>query len=95
MFVLILIYKVFIEKVIELLEVYCCYLDKYYVVGIFFVFGLQVFWMGGVIFCCVQSCVEVEKIIGEDFFNVVVDYWVIEFELNKLVEGFKEFLKIG
>ena len=35
MFVLILTYKAPIEKVIELLEAHCCYLDKYYAAGIF------------------------------------------------------------
>ena len=42
-----------------------------------------------------QSRAEVEKIIGEDPFNAVADYRVIEFEPNKSVEGFKELLKIG
>ena len=81
MFVLILTYKAPIEKVIELLEAHCCYLDKYYAAG--------------VILCRAQSRAEVEKIIGEDPFNAVADYRVIEFEPNKSVEGFKELLKIG
>ena len=45
--------------------------------------------------CRAQSRAEVEKIIGEDPFNAVADYRVIEFEPNKSVEGFKELLKIG
>lgn len=49
----------------------------------------------GVILCRAQSRAEVEKIIGEDPFNAVADYRVIEFEPNKSVEGFKELLKIG
>lgn len=49
---------------------------------------------GGVILCRAQSRAEVEKIIGEDPFNAVADYRVIEFEPNKSVEGFKELLKI-
>ena len=47
------------------------------------------------ILCRAQSRAEVEKIIGEDPFNAVADYRVIEFEPNKSVEGFKELLKIG
>ena len=50
---------------------------------------------GEVILCRAQSRAEVEKIIGEDPFNAVADYRVIEFEPNKSVEGFKELLKIG
>ena len=50
---------------------------------------------GGVILVRAQSRAEVEKIIGEDPFNAVADYRVIEFEPNKSVEGFKELLKIG
>ena len=42
MFVLILTYKAPIEKVIELLEAHCCYLDKYYAAGIFLASGPQV-----------------------------------------------------
>ena len=87
MFVLILTYKAPIEKVIELLEAHCCYLDKYYAAGIFLASGPQVPRTGGVILCRAQSRAEVEKIIGEDPF--------IEFEPNKSVEGFKELLKIG
>ena len=49
----------------------------------------------GVILCRAQSRAEVEKIIGEDPFNAVADYRVIEFEPNKSVEGFQELLKIG
>ena len=89
MFVLILTYKAPIEKVIELLEAHCCYLDKYYAAGIFLASGPQVPRTGGVILCRAQSRAEVEKIIGE------ADYRVIEFEPNKSVEGFKELLKIG
>ena len=89
MFVLILTYKAPIEKVIELLEAHCCYLDKYYAAS-----GPQVPQTGGVILCRAQSRAEVEKIIGEDPFNAVADYRVIEFEPNKSVEGFKELLKI-
>lgn len=39
MFVLILTYKAPVEKVIELLEAHCCYLDKYYAAGIFLASG--------------------------------------------------------
>ena len=53
------------------------------------------FLLPGVILCRAQSRAEVEKIIGEDPFNAVADYRVIEFEPNKSVEGFKELLKIG
>ena len=95
MFVLILTYKAPIEKVIELLEAHCCYLDKYYAAGIFLASGPQLPWTGGVILCRAQSRAEVEKIIGEDPFNAVADYRVIEFEPNKSVEGFQELLKIG
>ena len=72
MFVLILTYKAPIEKVIELLEAHCCYLDKYYAAGIFLASGPQVPRTGGVILCRAQSRAEVEKIIGEDPFNAVV-----------------------
>ena len=95
MFVLILTYKAPIEKVIELLEAHCCYLDKYYAAGIFLASGPQVPRTGGVILCRAQSRAEVEKIIGEDPFNAVADCRVIEFEPNKSVEGFKGLLKIG
>lgn len=94
MFVLILTYKAPIEKVIELLEAHCCYLDKYYAAGIFLASAAGA-PDGGVILCRAQSRAEVEKIIGEDPFNAVADYRVIEFEPNKSVEGFKELLKIG
>lgn len=93
MFVLILTYKAPIEKVIELLEAHCCYLDKYYAAGVFLASGRCP--GRGVILCRAQSRAEVEKIIGEDPFNAVADYRVIEFEPNKSVEGFKELLKIG
>ena len=39
---LILTYKASIEKVIELLEAHCCYLDKYYAAGVFLASGPQV-----------------------------------------------------
>ena len=50
---------------------------------------------GELFFAVLSSRAEVEKIIGEDPFNAVADYRVIEFEPNKSVEGFKELLKIG
>ncbi|MCS2250109.1 YciI family protein [Bacteroides fragilis] len=95
MFVLILTYKAPIEKVIELLEAHCCYWISIMLPESFLLPGPQVPRTGGVILCRAQSRAEVEKIIGEDPFNAVADYRVIEFEPNKSVEGFKELLKIG
>ena len=55
MFVLILTYKAPIEKVIELLEAHCCYLDKYYAAGIFLASGPQVPRTGGVFFAVLRA----------------------------------------
>lgn len=58
MFVLILTYKAPIEKVIELLEAHCCYLDKYYAAGIFLASGPQVPRTGGELFFAVLRAVQ-------------------------------------
>lgn len=87
MFVLILTYKAPIEKVIELLEEHNAYLDKHYATGRFIASGPQVPRIGGVILCKADSHQEVEDIIKEDPFNAVADYQIIEFEVNKSIEG--------
>lgn len=87
MFVLILTYKAPIEKVIELLEEHNAYLDKHYATGRFIASGPQVPRIGGVILCKADSRQEVEDIIKEDPFNAVADYRIIEFEVNKSIEG--------
>lgn len=93
MFILILTYKAPIEKVLELLDVHCCFLDKYYATGNFIASGPQVPRNGGIILCQASSRSEVEEIIKEDPFNAIADYQIVEFESNKSVEGFKELLK--
>lgn len=87
MFVLILTYKAPIEKVIELLDAHRTYLDKHYAAGHFIASGPQVPRKGGVILCKADSREEVEEIIKEDPFNAVADYQIIEFEVNKSIEG--------
>lgn len=87
MFVLILTYKAPIEKVIELLGEHNAYLDKHYATGRFVASGPQVPRIGGVILCKADSREEVETIIKEDPFNAVADYQIIEFEVNKSIEG--------
>ena len=55
MFVLILTYKAPIEKVIELLEAHCCYLDKYYAAGIFLASGPQCPGRGELFFAVLRA----------------------------------------
>lgn len=92
MFALILTYKAPIEKVLELLDAHCRYLDKYYATGNFLASGPQIPRTGGIILCKAINRTEVEEIIKEDPFNAIADYQVIEFEPNKSVEGFAELL---
>lgn len=66
MFVLILTYKAPIEKVLELLDAHCRFLDKYYNAGNFLASGPQIPRTGGVILCRATDRVEVEEIIKED-----------------------------
>lgn len=87
MFVLILTYKAPIENVIELLDTHNAYLDKHYAAGHFVASGPQVPRRGGVILCKADSREEVEEIIKEDPFNAIADYQIIEFEVNKSIEG--------
>lgn len=87
MFVLILTYREPLEKVIELLEDHRLYLDKHYAAGHFIASGPQVPRTGGVILCKAANRAEVEEIIKEDPFNAVADYQIIEFEVNKSIEG--------
>ena len=94
MFVLILTYKAPIEKVLELLDAHCCFLDKYYTAGNFLASGPQIPRTGGTILCRAKNRQEVEEIIKEDPFNEIVDYQIIEFEPNKSIEGFKELLNV-
>lgn len=89
MFVLILTYKAPMEKVLELLEAHCSFLDKYYAQGKFVASGPQIPRTGGVILCQAVDRAEVEDIIKEDPFQMVADYQVIEFEPNKSVDGLK------
>ncbi|CAG9895298.1 hypothetical protein BOVA604_2413 [Bacteroides ovatus] len=94
MFVLILTYKAPIEKVLELLDAHCRFLDKYYNAGNFLASGPQIPRTGGVILCRATDRVEVEEIIKEDPFNEIADYQIIEFEPNKSIEGFKDLLNV-
>ena len=55
MFVLILTYKAPIEKVIELLEAHCCYLDKYYAAGIFLASGRRCPGRGELFFAVLRA----------------------------------------
>lgn len=87
MFVLILTYREPLEKVIELLEDHRLYLDKHYAAGHFIASGPQVPRTGGAILCKAANRAEVEEIIKEDPFNAVADYQIIEFEVNKSIEG--------
>lgn len=93
MFILILTYKAPIEKVLELLDAHCCYLDKYYATGNFLASGPQVPREGGIILCQAESQAEVENMVKEDPFNAVADYQIIEFEANKAVEKFQKLLE--
>lgn len=92
MFIIILTYKAPIEKVLELLDAHCSFLDKYYEQGKFLASGPQVPRTGGIILCCATNCSEVEEIIKEDPFQAVADYQLIEFEPNKSVDSFKQLL---
>lgn len=85
MFVLILTYKVSIERVLELLDVHNAFLDIHYKSGHFVASGPQVPRKGGVILCRATSRTEVEEIIKEDPFNEIADYQIIEFEVNKSI----------
>ena len=87
MFILILTYKASLDKVIELLGAHNAYLDKHYAKGRFIASGPQIPRTGGVILCKAASRSEVEEIIKEDPFNAVADYQIIEFEVNKSIEG--------
>ena len=92
MFILILTYKAPIEKILELLDAHCRYLDKYYATKNFLASSPQVPREVGIILCRAKSRAEVEEIIKEAPFNAVADYQIIEFEANKAVEKFQELL---
>lgn len=92
MFILILTYKAPMEKVLELLDAHCSFLDKYYAQGKFLASGPQVPRTGGIILCRATDRTEVEEIIREDPFQAIADYQVIEFEPNKSVDGFGDLL---
>lgn len=60
MFVIEFIYKVFLDVIDDVMKVYVVFLNEYYVVGMFVVFGWKILCDGGIILVVGKMCEEIE-----------------------------------
>lgn len=91
MFVVLLSYKVELEKVREHLEPHLEFLDKYYAQGTFVASGPKIPSTGGVILAKGVSKSQLADILAEDPFykEGLADYDVTEFTPTKVGQGYE------
>ena len=94
MFIVILTYLKSLNEVMDFLSEHDIYLDKYFKNKIFIASGRQNPCTGGIIICNAKNRSEVQSIIEEDpfFTNGIAKYDIIEFEVMKHSEAFKQIL---
>ncbi len=95
LFIVILKYIVELEKIAEHRKAHLEYLDRYYAKKVFLASGRQNPKFGGVIIAKCSSRGDLYKILSEDPFHqhLCAEYQAIEFEPNKSIESFKNFLQ--